>query len=146
MKKPETIEKTFLDILTETLTLKRETLHQPDADIEPGEKVVGTLEDEQVRALFSLRAMLQQHLVKFKKSFPERRPNDDEVRRLTVRANALATQYKIANCLLWEGVHTEFPATRDPRVACGIRKGWVVVIFKNPPSNPLAELLQGLLE
>ena len=144
MKKQETEGKTFLNILTETLTGAREAPHAPDADVEPGEQVIGILANAQVQALYSLRVTLAEHLVKFKGAMPDERPSDDEVRKLQVRGSALATQYQIVNHLLWEGVHTEFPQSRDPRVGVGLRKGWSVIIFKNTGMST-GDIIQRLL-
>lgn len=141
----KTEDKQFLDVLTETLTLKREALHAPQGEVEPGEQVLGTLEDERVRALFSLRVMLGSTLRKFNSSLPNKQPDDNEILRLNIKGRSFVSQFKIVDQLFWEGLHAEFPASKDPRVGVGLRKGWSVVIFKQTRSSA-EDFLRSLFE
>lgn len=45
--------KTFLDQLEDVVCKRREALHQPEDEVKQGEEVLGVLEDERARALYS---------------------------------------------------------------------------------------------
>ncbi len=145
MKTDKTAEKkAFLDILTETLTLTREALHAPNEEVEPGEKVIGVIEDLRLRALFSLRENTLRAAREFAEHLSVNRPTDKKRdRSLLTQAHTLKASLDAANSVFWQGIYQAYPEAADIGVSVGVREGWQLVVFKTPP-NPLDQLIRGL--
>lgn len=108
----------------------------PEDQVDPGEVVLGTLENPVARNMYSLWKEMFDGSQKFTSSIPENlSPFDekrkDEVRRLKCQMHQYGNRINCAKSFFWELVYSDFPAARDPGVIVGVRKDWVVVIFKS---------------
>ncbi len=122
--------------LLETLNGTRESLTEPDREIEPGEVDLGTLTNSIAQALYSLSVEVKGSLGKILPSPEDLLERGEPEEKLAKFADLekLETQRRIVDGVLWEIIGEIFPKVRDVRVTAGLRKGWKVIIFKRSMS------------
>ena len=140
-KTPSTTN-TFEVFMRRVFTGEYECRHTPDDPVEPGEVVLGTLQSQVAKSMYSLWHEMGEGAKKFIEDLPEdgSQLSKDEKRKLQSQLHQYKNRIECAKSNFWEMVYTDFPKSRDPRVSVGIRSNWTVVIFKS--SSPL-ELLMG---
>ncbi len=140
MKTKET-EKTFTTRLEEVFNGCREALSSPECEVEPGEIILGTLQNPKARALYSMAHDMKMVIsAQFKENKPE---TLKETRELITRFAQLRERIDILDKIFWQFVYEEFSQTKHPKVTTGIRKGWQVVIFKSSSNDSVLEFLMG---
>jgi hypothetical protein len=140
--KEKTEAVSFEECLKLVLTGQRECLHAPEEPVEPGEEVLGILENPVARAMYSLWREMEEGGQKFNKTIPERPPErPGEILALQSQAHQFRNRIKCAHELFWELVYSDFPKARDPRVTIGIRENWTVVIFKASRGISILDLI-----
>lgn len=126
----------FIDSIRHVLDGRRECLHLPEGEVEPGEEVLGILENETARALHSLLVELNKANKVLSEQLNHSAQIEGGITRQTINRMELdihqaRNQCEVVGALFWEMVHLEFPKSRLSTVAVGIREGWKVVIFMN---------------
>jgi hypothetical protein len=140
-KKPST-SVSFEECLRRVLSGEYECRHMPENPVEPGEVVLGTLENPIAKSMYSLWHEMDAGSKKFFESLPEDRSDlpKEEIRRLKSQMHQLRSRIECAKSFFWEMAYSAFPKARDPGVSIGIRSNWTVVIYK---SQSLLESLLG---
>ena len=133
--------KTFLDQLEDVVCKRREALHQPEDEVKQGEELLGVLEEERARALYSFWKELTNSL---NKMTPDAPPSSaEEMQRFMallpkiIRAKGWA---ELAGELFWESVKENFEKSRGEEYTVGIRIGWQVVVFPSPQARIISAL------
>lgn len=129
----------FVEAVLGVFSGSREALHAPNSAVEPGEEVVGILESQKARAMFSLMVELNKANVHISNKLKDACEREGGLSREVVNMfecdiHRAQNQSSVVSSLFWELVHEEFPKSRVATVAVGIREGWKVVVYKN--NNP----------
>ncbi len=129
----------FVDSILGVLSGSREALHAPSGEVEPGEEVLGTLENPIARAMYSLMSNMDKAKVVVCKKLNTALENEgglsrELINKMETEIHQARSQAIITHSFFWELVHQEFPKSRVATVSVGLREGWKVVIFKN--NNP----------
>lgn len=121
-----------------------ECRHKPEDPIEPGEIVLGTLENTTARNIYSLWHEMIEGASKFSESLPKTLPKEEkkEIRRIRCQFQKMTNRISCAKTIFWELVYSDFPESREAEVAVGIRKDWQVVIFKSESLSSFADLFR----
>ncbi len=140
---------TFLvqDILNRAAKISASDVNAPDAKVEKGDKVIGKLPNE-LKGLWAVLTAATEKLKKFHDQLHELDQtslNTQEAREISESDSALHLEHDVAHCCFWNSVRYFF--LEFAREECiGLREGWKVVICPLPPSSdPLEQLLDGLM-
>ncbi len=122
-----------------------ECLNAPDEDVQLGEVVVGTLRNEQAKALFSIVRDIGKNLDLNTKDLERRfhaATDKEEQRQVFREIHQIKNQVGVIMGLFWEMVYEEYPQGRDRELDVGIRRDWQVVVYKatSPLSGIFGEL------
>lgn len=132
MNKDWRLENALLSVLSGS----REALHAPDVEVEPGEEILGVLENPIARAMYSLMIDLN----KANSSAGNKLNNiihteggltKEIMAQIEPEIHRAKNQCLVTAKLFWEIVHEEFPKSRIATVSVSVRKGWKIVIYKN---------------
>ena len=101
--KPVVKSLSFGDMLKQVLTGERECLHSPDAPVETGEVVLGTLDDPIAQAAWSFMVELSNGLRKFQDELPSERPEDKKsLLDLQIHHHQVSNRHRCAHDVFWE--------------------------------------------
>lgn len=113
----------------------REAHNAPDSEVEPGEMIIGTLQNQTAKDLYSMGQDIKNsanNLMEEIGAMGLRKK--EELAEFKPRLVSLERQTSILIGLFWQYVYEEFPQATHPKVTVGIRKDWQVVIYKATPT------------
>jgi hypothetical protein len=136
-KKPS-VGVSFEECLRRVFNGTYECRHAPEDEIEPGEVILGILENPVARNAYSLWSVMAEGASRFSKDLPNNLSKAEEqkgeIRRLKCQMHQLGNRVDCVKAIFWELVYSDFPKAREADVSVAIRANWTVVIFKSPPS------------
>ncbi|MDE1874860.1 MAG: hypothetical protein KGI79_02085 [Patescibacteria group bacterium] len=107
----------------------------PDDEVEPGEVIVGTIQNPRTKALYSLTMRATDEgnktLEHIRAALRPDMPSAER-RELVRRAAAVHGLARTIADVFQEMLKDEFPEVRDEGITFGIRTDWRVVIYKSP--------------
>ena len=112
--KPST-DVSFQEFLRRVLTGEYECRRAPEKDVEPGEVVLGKLENPVAKSMYSLWTEMSEGAKKYYDGLPENPPEGqkEEVQRVRRQVHQLQSRIACAKAVFFELVYSDFPKTRD---------------------------------
>ncbi|MBI5134134.1 MAG: hypothetical protein HZA81_01995 [Candidatus Taylorbacteria bacterium] len=123
--------------------------HLPEGKVEPGEKVLGTIEDPVARSLYSLHVRTANYVSDYLETLrPSTREEAEKLKakldEVTLHANVINRAAHAVKSDFWARVYELFPETANSGVEAAIREGFQVVVWKSE-GNPLSGLAGAVL-
>ncbi len=137
----KTTGKAFEGCMRQIFNSERECLVAPKNEVQLGEVVLGTLENDIAKALYSVWQEMEYNLKIYVDGLPKKMPKNkvEEINAINIQHHKICNRIECIKGLFWEIIYTHFPKSRLPGIEVGIRQDWKVVIFKSSPT--IIELL-----
>ncbi len=103
--------------------------HVPECKIEPGEIVIGTIDDPITRSLYSIKTMLDRYGDDYASANETDEPSGMEKR--AIHLSSVVRLLDAVDNIFWHRIHEQFDKTKNSGLMTSIREGWQVVVWKS---------------